>query len=100
MWMNEIEEREERIANIKRCYDMAMSDLKQWDGHGFVIIVSEGENPWFDTNYFYDYEVFDSQEEMDKFIQGKCAYNWLDNCTSLRDGEKVVKAWSKTKLYI
>lgn len=47
-----------------------------------------------------DYEVFDTYEELEKFVHGKGAINWLDFNTSLRDGEKVISAYAKDKIII
>ena len=46
--------------------------------------------PGFDSPFYVDYVVFDSEEEGRKFINGEAAYDYLDNTVRLRDKEKAI----------
>lgn len=89
--------KEQAIENAKRDMEFSKSDgyaifkyppymVEKWKKLGYVID--------------YDYDIFLTYNDLKDFIQGKHTFNFVNADTQLRDGEKVVYAYSRTKIII
>ena len=91
--------------NKAQAIETAKEQMNYMGADGFVVIKYIDKTPYkaFIANGYEcdcDFETFDTFDELKKFINGQTAYNSLDFVTYLRDGEKVVYAYSKSKLII
>lgn len=70
----------------------------------FVIIENMNKKYVYDVytnlhfNVEFDIVYFSCYDEMKKFIEKKCAYDYIDNSCKLHDNEKIVYVYSKSKL--
>lgn len=82
----------------------AEQDMKMSQSDGFAIIRmgDDEKEKWKKLGYDveYEYEVFTNFDELKDYVEGKHTYNFLDCSTYLRDGEKVVYVYSRSKIII
>lgn len=53
-----------------------------------------------ENGYYYDYVIFDSYPEMENFIIGIRAYDFLEFDAYLHEDEKINSVWSKSHIII
>lgn len=82
--------------------EVAISYAKEIDAiccgktDGYILI----ESVYNASGLEYDVLVFDSYDEMKRFIQTGYGYDYLDNGVSLHDDERLVSAYSKSHIVI
>ena len=86
---------------LETARNMAKKDLKDWNCEGYVIIKADytcfyGNDPLM----FYDYVLFSSWEDMQKYLNGKVSYDYIDETAYLRDDEEVIEAYHINKIII
>lgn len=83
--------REVAIQYVKDIDDICYGKID-----GYVII----ESIYNATGMEYDFIVFDSYDELKRFLTTGHGYDYLDYGQSLHDDERIVTAYSKTHLII
>lgn len=84
----------------KKC---AIDDVTNYTGDdGCYVIFKRDYTIFYGTNedLHYDYEVFSSYEDLQKYLNGKVTYNFLDSTTYMADDEKIIEAYHKHKIII
>lgn len=99
------------MKTIIKCKQMAMEQTKpvlMFGGKininpmGYVIIKNNPETimHWNKLGYdvTYDYIIFSDYDEMQLFIDGCCAYDYIDNCHSIGNDTIVYVSWNDTMI--